>query len=56
MNFVIYKTTNIINGKFYIGKHQCVNIDDKYLGSGKALIIEKVKNILMKQKEKYQNL
>jgi hypothetical protein len=37
MKYVIYKTTNKINGKFYIGKHQTKNINDGYLGSGVAL-------------------
>lgn len=32
---VIYKTTNLINGKFYIG--QDFNNDSKYYGSGKLL-------------------
>lgn len=33
----IYKTTNLINGKFYIGMHSTFNIEDGYLGSGKIL-------------------
>lgn len=37
MYYTIYKVTNLINGKFYIGKHQTENIDDSYYGSGKAI-------------------
>ncbi len=37
MKYIIYKTTNIINNKVYIGKHQTKNINDNYLGSGVAL-------------------
>jgi hypothetical protein len=37
MNYIIYKTTNEINGKYYIGCHQTDNINDGYLGSGKHL-------------------
>jgi hypothetical protein len=35
--YLIYKTTNLVNGKEYIGKHQTKVIDDGYLGSGKNL-------------------
>jgi group I intron endonuclease len=34
-NGIIYKTTNLINGKIYIGQHMKNN--SEYLGSGKAL-------------------
>ena len=36
--FYVYKTTNLINGKIYVGKHKCFKQHDKrYLGSGKLL-------------------
>lgn len=37
--FTIYKTTNLISGKIYVGKHVTYDYDDDYLGSGKALNI-----------------
>jgi len=36
--FFIYKTTNIITKKIYIGKHETYDLNDGYLGSGKVLI------------------
>lgn len=33
----IYKTTCIVNNKFYIGMHSTDNLEDGYLGSGKRL-------------------
>ena len=33
----IYITTNLINGKIYIGKHRKCEFDEKYIGSGKYL-------------------
>lgn len=38
MIFIVYKTTNIVNGKFYIGKHnQLSESFDGYYGSGSLL-------------------
>ena len=35
--FLIYKSTNQCNQKFYIGKHETINLHDGYLGSGIAI-------------------
>ena len=37
MFFVVYKITNLINNKIYVGVHQTENIHDGYFGSGVAL-------------------
>lgn len=37
MYYLIYKTTNQLNGKYYVGAHRTKNKNDSYLGSGVAL-------------------
>lgn len=39
MNFIVYKTTNLINGRFYVGVHGTsdINVFDGYIGSGNLI-------------------
>lgn len=37
MFYTVYKTTNLVNGKIYVGLHVTKDLNDEYLGSGKQI-------------------
>lgn len=44
MFYTVYKVTNQVNGKIYIGCHKTKDLDDDYMGSGKYLARAKEKH------------
>ena len=42
-HYLIYKITNLINNKIYIGQHVTTNVNDDYMGSG-----DHIKNAIKK--------
>lgn len=52
MFYTVYRVTNNINGKFYIGTHKTKDINDSYHGSG---TYTHQREVTAEELEEYQN-
>ena len=43
VHYLVYKLTNLVNGKIYIGCHMTKDVNDDYMGSGRRLSYAKKK-------------
>lgn len=62
-HFLVYKITNLINNKIYIGQHVTYNINDDYMGSGihlknaiKKYGVENFKKEIIKQCDSFEEM
>lgn len=53
MYYTVYKITNLLNSKFYIGVHKTKDLNDSYMGSGKMISRAIAKHGLENFKKEY---
>lgn len=54
--YTVYKITNTINGKIYIGAHKTSDLEDKYMGSGKVIKLAIKKHGLVNFTKEYLHI